>query len=116
MHYAALNGHLEVVRLLVDAGGAEAEMKNAAGRTALDEAENAGHVEVGEWLAGKMKAGDGYRGAEEINGEGGEEEGGMEAVNGGKAEDEMAPEGGGGVGEEEVRSGVDSLRLDEKEK
>lgn len=49
LHWASLNGHLEVVKLLVDAG-ADLTVKNAAGHSAAFEAERAGKGLVVEYL------------------------------------------------------------------
>ena len=54
LHWAALNGHLEAVKLLVNAG-ADMGMKNQAGKDALAEAELGEKEEVGLWLMGKME-------------------------------------------------------------
>ena len=49
LHWAALNGHLEAVKLLV-AAGADPSIKNNAGKVAAVEAEEAGKDEVVSWL------------------------------------------------------------------
>ena len=49
LHWAALNGHMDAVKLLVLAGGARA-IKNNSGREAVDEAERAGKQDVATWL------------------------------------------------------------------
>ncbi|KAI4148857.1 MAG: hypothetical protein LQ340_004905 [Diploschistes diacapsis] len=51
LHWAALNGHLEAVKALVDAG-ADVDVKNAAGHDAAFEAEQAQKEEVASWLVG----------------------------------------------------------------
>lgn len=45
LHWACLNGHIEVVRLLMERG-ASAAVLNAAGRTPVDEALSRGFTEV----------------------------------------------------------------------
>ena len=49
LHWASLNGQVEVVKLLV-AAGANAALKNAAGHDAVYEAERAEKTEVVEYL------------------------------------------------------------------
>lgn len=54
LHWAALNGHLEAVKVLVDAG-ADLLAKNNAGHDVVYEAEVAGKEEVVNWLLGAQK-------------------------------------------------------------
>ncbi|KAL8943722.1 MAG: hypothetical protein Q9211_000893 [Gyalolechia sp. 1 TL-2023] len=49
LHWAALNGHLDAVKLLVNAG-ADPAARNHAGHDAVYEAERSGKDEVVEWL------------------------------------------------------------------
>ncbi|KAJ9076860.1 hypothetical protein DSO57_1022179 [Entomophthora muscae] len=49
LHWAALNGSLEVAKLLVGAG-ANVLLKNQIGRTSFYEAKQGGHEEVAEYL------------------------------------------------------------------
>ena len=49
LHYAALNGHLDTVKLLVSLGASRASV-NGAGRTALEEAVAGGRDEVAGYL------------------------------------------------------------------
>jgi len=49
LHWAALNGHLEVCKLLVNAG-ADMWIRNSAGNLAIFEAERAGKDDVVAWL------------------------------------------------------------------
>ncbi|KAL8740218.1 MAG: hypothetical protein Q9190_007058 [Brigantiaea leucoxantha] len=49
LHWAALNGHLEAVKMLVNAG-ADPSIKNATNHDAVYEAENNGKDEVVSWL------------------------------------------------------------------
>lgn len=49
VHWASLNGHLDSVKLLADAG-ADLTVKNKAGHDALHEAETGSHEAVAEWL------------------------------------------------------------------
>jgi ankyrin repeat protein len=51
LHGAAENGHLEIVRLLVE-HGADVSIRDASGRTAREAALQAGHAAVAEFLAG----------------------------------------------------------------
>lgn len=59
MHWAALNSHLEVVKKLVQFPGGPGidliDIKNAAGRSPLGEAELAGWDEGAQWLVQMMK-------------------------------------------------------------
>ncbi|KZV65747.1 ankyrin [Peniophora sp. CONT] len=54
LHWAALNSHLEAAKRLVDApggpGAALVDIRNAAGRSPLGEAENAGWEEGAKWM------------------------------------------------------------------
>ena len=50
LHWAAYTGHLEVVKLLV-AAGADMWIKNSAGNLAMYESENAGKIDVAQYLA-----------------------------------------------------------------
>jgi hypothetical protein len=52
LHWAALNGHLEVVKILVMAANADPTLTNAAGHDAVFEAELNDKMEVVEWLLG----------------------------------------------------------------
>ena len=60
------------MKLLVESGEADVEIKNGVGKTAFDEAENAGYEEMGAWLGGKMKGEERIRSevVEEIEGGG----------------------------------------------
>lgn len=53
LHWAALNGHLSTVHLLVDAG-ADLTLENAAKHDALDEAERAGKADVVRFLMARL--------------------------------------------------------------
>jgi uncharacterized protein len=59
LHWAALNSHLDVVQKLVQFPGGPGvdliDVKNAAGRSPLAEAEMAGFDEGAKWLVEKMK-------------------------------------------------------------
>jgi hypothetical protein len=76
LHYAALNGKLECVKLLVD-NGADPTVRNAAGHDPVYEAEINDRSEVVEWVL--REGGEGLEGGvgadEEGEGEGGEGEG-----------------------------------------
>jgi ankyrin repeat protein len=50
LHDAADNGHLSVVKLLVERG-ADIRFKNTSGWTAANHARNKGHKAVADWLA-----------------------------------------------------------------
>ena len=54
LHWAALNGHLEAVKLLVGAG-ASLEVKNKAGHSVVFEAAKAEKEDVVAWLLGAAK-------------------------------------------------------------
>ncbi|MCJ1369833.1 hypothetical protein MMC20_001045 [Loxospora ochrophaea] len=58
LHWAALNGRFEAVKLLVGAG-ADMEAKNSIGKTAMQEAEVRGEEELAGWLDGQMQKEDG---------------------------------------------------------
>ena len=78
LHWACLNGRLDAVKVLVEAGKADPGVVNAAGKDAVFEAEVAGHGEVVEWLLRTcegLEEGLGGGGGEGKNGEG---EGGEE--------------------------------------
>ncbi|KAL8796433.1 MAG: hypothetical protein Q9182_007379 [Xanthomendoza sp. 2 TL-2023] len=49
LHWAALNGHLDAVKILIGAG-ADPTIRNNAGHDAVYEAERSGKTEVVEWL------------------------------------------------------------------
>ncbi|KAL8666504.1 MAG: hypothetical protein Q9168_007465 [Polycauliona sp. 1 TL-2023] len=49
LHWAALNGHLDAVKILIGAG-ADPSLTNSAGHDAVYEAERSGKQEVVEWL------------------------------------------------------------------
>ncbi|KAI0310785.1 ankyrin repeat-containing domain protein [Amylostereum chailletii] len=67
LHWAALNSHLEVAQKLVEfpagPGPDLIDIKNAAGRSPLGEAEIAGWEEGAKWMVGKMRLDDGGAGA-----------------------------------------------------
>ncbi|KAK0510742.1 hypothetical protein JMJ35_007174 [Cladonia borealis] len=86
LHWAALNGHLDAVKMLSDAG-ADAQLVNRAGRDARGEAEMGGKMEVVEWLGVRCE-GQG----EEEGLDGGLEEGG-EVGKGMEGEGEEGREG-----------------------
>lgn len=55
LHWASLNGHLEAVKLLIDAGG-DITIFNKAGHDAVFEAEINDKKEVVDWLLGHVEA------------------------------------------------------------
>lgn len=79
LHWAALNGHLEVVKLLLMDANADPTVMNASGHDAVYEAELNDRREVVEWVLGEfagMEKAVGGRGAgEELAVEEGVEEG-----------------------------------------
>ncbi|KAL8972422.1 MAG: hypothetical protein Q9183_000554 [Haloplaca sp. 2 TL-2023] len=88
LHWAAVNGHLEAVKLLVNSG-ADPSIKNNAGYDAVFEAERAGKQGVVEWLLAQSKPGsqaaEGEGIAKELEVEGketGNGDAGEEVVNG----------------------------------
>jgi len=101
LHWAALNGHLAIVRALVEAG-ADAGLENFAGRDALFEAEENERGEVVGYLLGVIGIG------EKREGENGAEDG----------EEDSVEEEGGGVEErvEHVREGMAGVRVTEESK
>ncbi|KAL9587201.1 MAG: hypothetical protein Q9203_003588 [Teloschistes exilis] len=64
LHWAAMNGHLEVVKLLVESG-ADLRVQNQAGHDATFEAERGGKEEVVAWLLGQQKGVEDSSGKEE---------------------------------------------------
>jgi uncharacterized protein len=76
LHWASLNGHLEAVKLLIEAGG-DITIFNKAGHDAVFEAEVNDKKEVVDWLLGHVEALEKSVGGRASNGEGsagGEEE------------------------------------------
>ncbi|KAL8942486.1 MAG: hypothetical protein Q9216_001630 [Gyalolechia sp. 2 TL-2023] len=99
LHWAALNGHLDAVKLLVNAG-AESTVRNNAGHDAVYEAERSGKYEVVEWLLS----------------EGRELESGSTGGGGGTKEDdeeeeeeEQSEKNGGGEGDRERGTSVGEI-------
>ena len=106
------------MKLLVETGNADVEIRNAARKTAFDEAENAGHEEVGRWLAGKMKGTEVMKRGDGEQNEGKEEEE-PEMIKGvqlGNEEDGLGKDREGGEKLEGLRGGVGDLRIDEDAK
>jgi uncharacterized protein len=110
LHWAALNGHLACVKVLLD-NGADPTVTNNAGHDAVYEAEVNDKKEVVEWV---LK--EGGEGLEE--GIGASEEGGEEAEADGEEDDDedmelevdgRREEGGKDDGEEGIRRGIDGL-------
>ncbi|KAL8664551.1 MAG: hypothetical protein Q9202_002960 [Teloschistes flavicans] len=64
LHWAAMNGHLEVVKLLVKSG-ADLKVQNQAGHDATFEAERGGKEDVVAWLLGQQKGVEETSGREE---------------------------------------------------
>lgn len=50
LHWAALNGHLDIVKLLIEKGGAEPTVANNAGHNVLFEAQSANKEDVAKFL------------------------------------------------------------------
>ncbi|KAL8737266.1 MAG: hypothetical protein Q9181_001852 [Wetmoreana brouardii] len=104
LHWAAVNGHLDAVKMLVERG-ADLEVKNNVGCDAVFEAERGGKEEVVGWLLGQQKGGeddkerDGLEGEIEVD----EKDGGVEGAN---------MENGNGDGVEEVKNGVERLKME----
>lgn len=96
LHWAALNGHEDVVELLVSSAGADTEMRNNAGKTALDVAMGAEKWAVAGFLAGSRDPEKGGAGGNEDE----REAGGQESPN-------------GVVDEEDVAEGMEGVRLDD---
>jgi ankyrin repeat protein len=70
LHWASLNGHLEAVKLLIEAGG-DITIFNKAGHDAVFEAEVNDKKEVVDWLLGHVEALEKSVGGGASNGEGG---------------------------------------------
>lgn len=85
LHWAALNGHLSAVQLLLGAG-ADPTVRNQAGKDAVVEAEAAGRDEVVEWLLREGK--------------------GLESAVGGGRGGDLGAEGEGEGEEDEVERGL----------
>jgi ankyrin repeat protein len=49
LHHAAMNGHLNVVKFLVQKG-ANVTLKNGSGQTASEVAKNEGYSDLADWL------------------------------------------------------------------
>ncbi|KAL8703243.1 MAG: hypothetical protein Q9201_003576 [Fulgogasparrea decipioides] len=104
LHWAAMNGHLGAVKMLV-LRGADTGVKNNVGHDAVFEAERGGKEEVVGWLLGQQKGvecnreGDGLEGEIEVD----EEDVGAEGVD---------IENGTGDGVEEVENGVEKLKME----
>jgi uncharacterized protein len=88
LHWAALNGHLDVVKLLVDVGGADPSVTNAAGHDAVFEAERNDRGPVVEWFLKEVPGLERAVGG----GEGGEVDG---EVDGGAEEEKQEEQRGG---------------------
>lgn len=69
LHWASLNGHLEAVKLLIEAGG-DITIFNKAGHDAVFEAEVNDKKEVVDWLLGHVEALEKSVGGGASNGEG----------------------------------------------
>ncbi|MCJ1438979.1 hypothetical protein MMC27_008369 [Xylographa pallens] len=104
LHYACLNGHLEVAKLLL-AAGADPTIVNNAGHDAIYEAEANGKEEVSRWVLMEGKGLETAVGSgndrDSENGEGGEE--------GEKGGEEAGPREVNGV-----ESGMEGLGIGEK--
>ena len=99
LHWAALNGHVEAVKVLV-AADADASLTNKAGKDAIYEAEANGKNEVAEWLLTEGKwlergvSGSGGKVEDGVVGEGAED--GAEGEEG--SDDVVMKEGESGQG------------------
>ena len=71
LHWAALNSHLAIAQKLVQFPGGPGinliDIKNAAGRSPLGEAENVGWEEGAKWFVEVMNLDDGAKGEEELH-------------------------------------------------
>jgi ankyrin repeat protein len=54
LHLAAFNGHLEIVKLLLDQGG-NPHLQNDAGQTLYQQALNIGYLNIARFLSEKLK-------------------------------------------------------------
>lgn len=105
LHYAAINGHLEAVKKLMDAG-VDVTVKNRAGHDAIYEAEVAGKTEVVEWVLSEGE------GIDDVTG--GAEEGNAESAD---VDDAEGAETGDGEGKlDDAESKMEELRLEGGEK
>ncbi|KAK3998342.1 hypothetical protein QBC44DRAFT_3075 [Cladorrhinum sp. PSN332] len=66
LHYAAKNGHLEMVKILVDEGKASQTATSALGRTPLHLASLNGQKEVADWLLDRWSGGVNARDTEDM--------------------------------------------------
>ncbi|KAL8692205.1 MAG: hypothetical protein Q9218_002736 [Villophora microphyllina] len=110
LHWASMNGHLEVVKLLVDRG-ADVWIKNEAGHNAMFDAEVAGKEEVVAWLLSQQKGVEESGGKEEERAE----EAAIHAVDENTADGDSG--GGHGMNEDEINKTeyrLKNLEMEEK--
>ncbi|KAL8781221.1 MAG: hypothetical protein Q9213_006114 [Squamulea squamosa] len=107
LHWAALNGHLDAVKILL-AAGADPTIRNIAGHDAVYEAERSGKQEVVEWL---LREGSGLESGVEGSCVTKEEE-----VPGVEVEKEVQNENGHQAKERilEVQNGLGNLKMEGK--
>ncbi|KAI4251171.1 MAG: hypothetical protein L6R42_008482 [Xanthoria sp. 1 TBL-2021] len=109
LHWAALNGHLDAVKILVCAG-ADPAIRNIAGHDAVYEAERSGKQEVVEWL---LKEGNGLeRGVEGAKQDEEKDEEGYEETFEPDNEGSRDKEKGKGV--EQVLNRLGNIKMEEK--
>lgn len=108
LHWAALNGHLDAIKILL-AAGADPAILNVAGHDAVYEAERSGKQEVVEWL---LKSGNGLetgislpQQSEEL----------QEDVDEGLGTENPRGEDGDGSDVEQMANGVGNMKMQEKE-
>lgn len=102
LHWAALNGHLDAVKILIGAGAIPA-IRNTAGHDAVYEAERNGKQDVVEWL---LKEGNGL----ERGVEGTKQDLETDEISNGDLKDEEAVKDG----IEEVQDELRDIKMEEK--
>jgi uncharacterized protein len=114
LHWAALNGHLDAVKVLLEEG-ADPTITNSRGHDAVYEAEVNDKKEVVEWVL--KEGGEGLEmGVAGVAGVAGGEEGEREGEEIGDEDEGMAEDAGkeNGVGEDSAVIGEGEMKLEKK--